>query len=53
MLSSNDVYTSPGTSVTVRFVSNSSLERSGFELRYRAGQLLIFFMADAGKIEYW
>jgi len=37
MFSSNEVYTSPGTTVTIDFVSNSSSERSGFELRYRAG----------------
>ena len=37
ILSSDEVYISPGTSVTLDFVSKSSLERGGFEMQFRAG----------------
>ena len=37
ILSSNEVYISPGTSVTLDFASNSSLVRSGFEMQFRSG----------------
>ena len=39
-LGSNEVYRSPGTSVDISFFSQNSVQRSGFNLQYKAGRAI-------------